>query len=58
MTDPTLGAILLHIESPGGHVARNAELGDDIAKAAKLKPVHAQIEDTRAIVSCTATAGD
>lgn len=40
-----IGGILLHIESPGGTVAGTKELADDIAAAAKRKPVIAYIED-------------
>lgn len=43
--NPDVAAILLHIESPGGTVAGTKELADDIAAAAKQKPVYAYIED-------------
>jgi len=38
-------AILLHVDSPGGTVAGTQELADDVAAAAKKKPVQAFIED-------------
>lgn len=38
-------AILLHVESPGGTAAGTKELADDVAAAAKEKPVYAYIED-------------
>lgn len=43
--DPKVGAILLHIDSPGGQVAGTKELADDISAAGAMKPVHAFIED-------------
>lgn len=43
--DPEVGSILLVIDSPGGTVAGTNELADDIAAAAKVKPVIAFIED-------------
>lgn len=43
--DPDVSAILLHIDSPGGTVAGTTDLADDIAAAARQKPVHAYIED-------------
>lgn len=45
MKDADVSAIMLHIDSPGGTVAGTAELAADIAAAAKIKPVHAYIED-------------
>jgi len=44
-SDPRVTGIMLKIDSPGGTVAGTADLADDIAAAAKLKPVHAYIED-------------
>jgi len=38
-------AILLHIDSPGGTVSGTADLADEVASAAKVKPVTAYIED-------------
>lgn len=38
-------AIVLLIESPGGTAAGTQELADEVAAAAKLKPVHAFIDD-------------
>lgn len=38
-------AILLHADSPGGTVAGTKDLADDVAEAAKHKPVYAYIED-------------
>ncbi len=46
--DERVGAILLHIDSPGGHVAGTKELADDVAAVDKQKPVHAYIEDAGA----------
>ncbi len=46
--DEKVGAILLHIDSPGGHVAGTKELADDVAAVDQQKPVHAYIEDTGA----------
>jgi signal peptide peptidase SppA len=43
--NPDVAAILLHIESPGGTAAGTKELADDVAEAAKSKPVYAFIED-------------
>lgn len=38
-------AILLHVDSPGGHVAGTLELAEDVAAARRRKPVHAFVED-------------
>lgn len=38
-------AIVLHVDSPGGTVAGTKELADDVAEAAKRKPVYAYIDD-------------
>ena len=43
--DPDVTAILLLIDSPGGTVAGTVDLADDVAAAAKKKPVYAYIED-------------
>lgn len=43
--DPDVGAILLHIDSPGGQVAGVGDLADDIARINEEKPVFAYIED-------------
>ncbi len=43
--DPNVSAIMLRIESPGGTVAGTRELGNEVANAAKKKPVHAHFED-------------
>lgn len=43
--DPDVIGIMLHIDSPGGTVAGTIDLADDIASAAKQKPVYAYIED-------------
>ena len=45
VSDKSVGRIMLHIDSPGGHVAGTQELADDIAAADKVKPVHAHIDD-------------
>ena len=44
-SDKSIDGIMLHIDSPGGHVAGTQELADDIAAADKIKPVHAHIDD-------------
>ena len=36
---------MLHVDSPGGHVAGVQALADTIFQARKLKPLHAHIED-------------
>jgi signal peptide peptidase SppA len=46
--DEKVGAILLHIDSPGGHVAGTKELADDVAAVGEVKPVHAYLEDAGA----------
>lgn len=43
--DGNIRAILLHIDSPGGTVAGSADLADEIARAASIKPTEAYIED-------------
>ena len=43
--DPTVNAIMVHVESPGGTAAGTSELATEIAAAAKQKPVWAYIED-------------
>ncbi len=45
VADPTVGAILLHVESGGGTAAGTPELSDKIKSAAKRKPVFSHIED-------------
>jgi len=42
---PDVQAIALRIDSPGGSTAGVSDLADDIAAAARSKPVHAYIED-------------
>lgn len=43
--DPDIREILLLVDSPGGTVAGTAELAEDVAAAARQKPVTAYIED-------------
>lgn len=43
--DPKIDSILMLIDSPGGTVAGNRDLADEVAAANKLKPVLAFIED-------------
>lgn len=43
--DPQIGGILLHIDSPGGTVNGTQVLADDVAAAARRKPVYAFIDD-------------
>jgi signal peptide peptidase SppA len=45
VNNPDVGSILLSIESPGGTAAGTLELAQDVAEAAKKKPVYAFIED-------------
>ncbi len=44
-SDPSVKAVMLHIDSPGGTVAGTAELAGDVRAANKFKPVFAHIED-------------
>jgi signal peptide peptidase SppA len=46
--DPSVSAILLNIDSPGGTVAGVEELAGDVKRAAAKKPVWAQVEDMTA----------
>jgi len=43
--DPAVSGVMLLIDSPGGTVAGTEELAADVAALAKLKPVHAFIDD-------------
>lgn len=43
--DERVGGILLMVDSPGGTVAGTADLAASISSAAKVKPVHAFVED-------------
>lgn len=43
--DPEVSAIVLRIDSPGGTVSGTQDLADDVAAAAKKKPVVAYVED-------------
>ncbi|MEJ2202940.1 MAG: S49 family peptidase [Gemmatimonadota bacterium] len=43
--DPEVRGILLHIDSPGGHVAGIQELADEVRATDKVKPVHAHLDD-------------
>ena len=43
--DPDVRGILLHIDSPGGHVAGVQELADEVRATGKVKPVHAHLDD-------------
>lgn len=45
---PNIDAIMIRIDSPGGTVAGTADLAAEIARAAKLKPTHAYVEDMAA----------
>lgn len=45
MRDDAVRGIMLSIESPGGAVSGTKELADDVASAARQKPVHVYIED-------------
>jgi len=45
MADDKVQGILLRIDSPGGSVAGTQDLADDVAAAARQKPVIAYIED-------------
>lgn len=46
--DKGVDGIILRIDSPGGTVSGTADLGDDVAAAAKRKPVVAYVEDMAA----------
>lgn len=48
LRDDKVSSIVLWIDSPGGTVSGTVDLADDVAEAAKLKPVYAFIEDTGA----------
>lgn len=48
IADDSVDSILLRIDSPGGTVAGTQELADEVAAAAKKKPVYAQVEDLAA----------
>lgn len=54
-SDPDVGGIMLHVDSPGGTAAGTSELADDVAAAARRKPVHAHADDMMA--SAAAFAG-
>lgn len=43
--DPSVAAIVLRIDSPGGTTSGTSDLGDDIRAAAQKKPVLAFVED-------------
>jgi signal peptide peptidase SppA len=45
MRNPDVDAIVLHIDSPGGHVAGVQDLADDVAYINRQKPVTAHIDD-------------
>jgi signal peptide peptidase SppA len=45
VANPAVTSILLHVDSPGGTAAGTAELADDVAAAAKQKPVWAYCND-------------
>lgn len=45
MSDPSVGAILLDIDSPGGVVAGVFDLADEIHEANKTKPVYAYVNE-------------
>ncbi|NBR91571.1 MAG: S49 family peptidase, partial [Rhodobacteraceae bacterium] len=44
--DPEVKGVLLMIDSPGGTVAGHKPMADEIAKLAKIKPVHGHAEDS------------
>lgn len=43
--NPEVDAIVLHIDSPGGHVAGVQDLADDVAYLGRQKPITAHIDD-------------
>ena len=45
LRDDEISAIILQIDSPGGTVSGTKDLADEVASAAKKKPVYAYIED-------------
>lgn len=46
--DASIGAIVLHIDSPGGAVSGTGDFADDVHEIAKGKPVLAYVEDLAA----------
>lgn len=48
LRDPDVKARLLHIDSPGGHVAGTQELANDVYETRSRKPIFAHIDDTGA----------
>lgn len=57
MRDDKVGAVLLRIDSPGGHVAGTQELFNDIKRLSDNKPTHAFIEDLGASAAYWAAVG-
>lgn len=43
--DEGVRGIMLHIDSPGGHVAGTADLANDVRVIGRRKPIHAHIDD-------------
>lgn len=43
--DNKVSAIMLRVESPGGHVSGTHELAEEVTRARASKPVHAHIDD-------------
>ena len=43
--DKAIANILLHVDSPGGHVAGTQEAADEVYRINQIKPVHAHIDD-------------
>lgn len=44
--DNAVNAIMIRVDSPGGNVAGNSDLADDVNAAAAKKPIHAYVEDS------------
>ena len=55
--DKAVKAILLNVDSPGGTVAGTGDLAEAVAAAAKVKPVHARVEDLGASAALHAISG-
>lgn len=45
LAEPSIAALVLHIDSPGGTVSGTKELADEVLAAKKKKPIWAYVED-------------
>ena len=55
--DKAVKAIMVTVDSPGGTVTGTGDLAEAIAAAAKVKPVHARVEDQCASAALHAVSG-